>query len=58
MYNFTIVSMQNRIEYYRNRIAELDPPKNQGDKLQLKVYQDLEKHVENMLNQYTAKHGS
>ena len=56
MYNFTIVSMQNRIEYYRNRISELDPPKNQGDKLQLKVYQDLEKHVENMLDQYTAKH--
>ena len=58
MYNFTIVSMQNRIEYYRNRISELDPPKNQGDKLQLKVYQDLEKHVENMLHQYTTKHGS
>ncbi len=56
MYNFTIISMQNRIEYYRNRISELDPPKNQGDKLQLKVYQDLEKHVENMLDEYTAKH--
>ncbi len=58
MHNFTIVSMRNRIEYYRNRISELDPPKNQGDKLQLKVYQDLEKHVENMLDQYTAKHGN
>ena len=56
MYNFTIISMQNRIEYYRNRISELDPPKNQGDKLQLKVYQDLEKHVESMLDEYTAKH--
>ena len=57
MYNFTIISMQNRIEYYRNRISELDPPKSQGDKLQLKVYRDLEKHVEDMLEEYTAKHG-
>lgn len=29
MSNFTIVSMRRRIQYYRDRIAELDPPKNQ-----------------------------
>jgi hypothetical protein len=50
--------MQNRIQYYRDRISELEPPKNQGDKLQLGVYQELEKHVESMLDQYTAKYGS
>jgi hypothetical protein len=58
MSNFTVVSMQNRIQYYRERISELEPPKNQGDKLQLRVFQELEKHVETMLDQYTAKHGS
>jgi hypothetical protein len=58
MSNFTVVSMQNRIQYYRDRISELEPPKNQGDKLQLSVYEELEKHVENMLDQYTEKHGS
>ena len=57
MTNFTIISMQNRIQYYRDRIAELDPPKNQNDILQLQVYQDLEKHVESMLDQYTEKNG-
>ena len=57
MSNFTIISMQNRIQYYRDRISEIDPPKNQGDKLQLKVYQELEKHVASMLDQYTAKNG-
>ena len=58
MSNFTVVSMQNRIQYYRDRISEPEPPKNQGDKLQLRVYEELEKHVENMLDQYTEKHGS
>ena len=57
MSNFTVISMQNRIRYYRERISELDPPKNQGDKLQLKVYQELEKHVVSMLDQYTTKNG-